>query len=125
MTASGRSPIVYAFPAIALAGVLLYFLYGAVDQLALDSQRTEARVIEKQIASGSTTYNTNVTGGRAWSDSTKKPDAYIVVLQVDGEATGAAVTPQLFESLRPGDLVRVEFQRTRLSRRIVVTDVRR
>ena len=125
MPKNGPNPLVYAFPAIALAAVLLYYLYGAVDRVGLDTERTEARVTGKQFAPGSTTYNTNVVAGRAWTQSSKNPDFYVIGLEVNGEAVGGAVTPQMYESLRPGDLVHVEFQRTRFSGQLLVTDVRR
>jgi hypothetical protein len=81
-------------------------------------------VTGKQFAAGSTTYNTNVVAGRAWTQSSKNPDAYVIGLEVNGEAAGGAVSPQLYEALKPGDIVSVEFQRTRFSKQIVVTDVR-
>ena len=125
MPDNGPSALVYAFPAMALAAVLAYFLYGAVDRLGLENRRAEARVTGKQVARGSTTYNTNVVAGRAWTQASKNSDAYVIGLEVDGQAAGGAVTPQLSESLRAGDLVRIEFQRTRFSKQIVVIDVRR
>lgn len=125
MPESAPNPLVYAFPAIALALVLLYYLYGAVDRFGLETQRTEARVTGKQLAAGSTTYNTNVVAGRAWTQSSKNPDFYVIGLDLNGEMAGGAVTPQVYESIQPGDVVRVEFQRTRFSKQILVTDVRR
>ena len=115
----------YVFPAVALAAVLLYYLYGAVDRFGLPTEQTEARVTGKQFAAGSTTYNTNVVGGRAWTQSSTNPDAHIVELDLQGVATGGVVTPELYESLRPGELVHVAFQRTRFTNQILVTDVRR
>jgi hypothetical protein len=115
----------YAIPAIALAAVALYFAYGAVDRFALATEETEARVTGKQIAGGSTTYHTTVAAGRAWSQSSTNPDTPIVLFDVQGVATGGAVSPQLYESLQPGEIVRVAFQRTRFTRQILVTDVRR
>jgi hypothetical protein len=125
MADSGPSPLVYALPALALALVAIWYAYGALDRMGLDVQRAQARVTAKQVAAGSTTYHTNTVGGRAWSQSSKNPEMYVIALDVNGEAAGGAVTPELYEALRPGDAVRVEFSRTRFSRRLVVTDVRR
>ena len=105
MPESGPSPLVYAIPAVVLAAVLLYYVYGAVDRFGLDTQRTEARVTAKQFASGSTTYNTNIVAGQALTQSSKNPDFYVIGLEVNGEPVGGAVTPQVYESLQPGDLV--------------------
>jgi hypothetical protein len=119
------NPFVYVVAAVALAAVLLYFFYGAVDRLGLETHRTVARVAGKQSAAGSTTYNTNIVAGRAWTQSSKNPDAYIVTMEIDGQPTGGAVSQELYESLQPGERVRVEYQRTRFSGQILVTDVRR
>jgi hypothetical protein len=124
MPENGPSPLVYAFPAIALALGLLYYAYGAADRLGLEVQRAEARVTGKQITPGSTTYHTNTVAGRAWTQSSKNPDWYVIGFEVNGQPAGGAVTPELYESLQPGDIVRVEYQRTRFSGRIVVTDLR-
>jgi hypothetical protein len=125
VASTGPNRLVYIFPAVALAAVALYYLYGAVDRLGLETQQAEARVTGKQFASGSTTYNTRIAGGRAWSQATENPDAYIVALEVEGEATGGAVDSQMYESLSEGDRVQVQFQRTRFSRQILITNVRR
>lgn len=125
MAPNGPNPVVYIFPAVALVAALLYFLYGAVDRLGLETRISEATVAEKQIAHGSTTYNTTTVGGRAWTRSTQNPDAHILTFEVDGEATGGAVSPELYESVNAGDRVRVRWNRTRISDRLLVTDVSR
>jgi hypothetical protein len=121
----GPSPFVYVFPAVILAAVLLYFLYGAVDRLGLETGQAEARVTGKQFAPGSTTYTTEVVGGRTVTRPHRNPEAYVVTLDVNGEATGGAVSRELYDSLQAGERVRVQFRRTRLSKRMLVTDVRR
>jgi hypothetical protein len=125
MASTGPSRLVYIFPAIAFGAVALYYLYGAVDRLGLETQRAEARVTGKQVARGSTTYNTTIAGGRAWSQAAENPDAFIVALEIEGEASGGAVDSQMYESLSEGDRVQVQFQRTRISRQILVTNVHR
>jgi hypothetical protein len=125
MPSTTTNPFVYVFPALALAAVVLYFLYGALDRLGLETQRSEARVTGKQFSRGSTTYHTNVVAGRSWTQSSQNPDAYIVSLEIDGKATIGAVSPEMYQSLQPDDRVRVEFKQTRFSNRTLVTDVRR
>jgi len=125
VASSGPNPLVYVVPAVALAGALLYYGYGAADRLGLETHHTEARVTGKQFAQGSTTYNTKIVAGRAWTEGTQNPDFHVIGLEVEGEATGGAVSPQLYESLQTGDRVQVEYQRTRFSKQILVTDVRR
>jgi hypothetical protein len=125
MPSTTANPIVYVFPALALAAVLLYFLYGALDRFGLETYRSEARVTGKHFSRGPTTYNTNIVAGRAWTQSSQNPDAYIVSLEIDGKPTIGAVSPEMYESLQPGERVRVAFQQTRFSNRTLVTDVRR
>lgn len=125
MSSNTPNRLVYVFPAVALAAVLLYYLYGAVDRLGLESRRAEALVTGKRFAPGSTTYNTKIAGGRAWTQATENPDLRVVVLEVDGESTGGTVDPQTYEALKEGDRVHATYQRTRISKRILVTDVQR
>jgi hypothetical protein len=125
MAFNNPNRLVYVFPAVAFAAVLLYYLYGAIDRFGLETHQTEARVTGKQFAPGSTTYNTRIAGGRAWSQATENPGGYVMAFEVDGEPTGGAVDSQTYESVQEGDHVHVRFQRTRFSKLIVVTDVRR
>lgn len=121
----GPNAFVYVFPAVLLLGAALYFGYGALDRAGLAARQADAVVTGKQHAAGSTTYNTNIVGGRALTQATRNPDAYIVTFVVEGEPTGGAVSRELYDSLQTGDPVHVQFRRTRLSNRIVVTTVSR
>jgi hypothetical protein len=125
MSSSTPNRLVYVFPAIAFTAVLMYYLYGAVDRLGLEVHEADARVTGKQVAHGSTTYNTRIAAGRAWTQATDNPDAYILEFVIDGEPTGGAVDPRMYEAVNQGDSVRVEFQRSRLTKRLMITDVRR
>jgi hypothetical protein len=121
----GPSPFAYVFPAVLLVAAALYFAYGAIDRVGLATQHGEAKVTGKQHTPGSTTYTTEVIGGRTMTRPNRNPDAYIVTLQLAGEATGGAVSRDLYESLQPGDQVHVSYRRTRVSKRLLVTDVKR
>ncbi len=125
MRPESPNPFVYAFPAVVLVCVLMYFLYGAVDRMGLETHQAEARVTGKQFAAGSTTYRTTVVNGRTVTQSDRNPDAYIVALDLEGVPTGGVVSPDLYESLETGERVRVQFQRTRLTKRLLDTDVSR
>ncbi len=125
MPAQGPSPLVYIFPALMLVGALLYFGYGALDRAALATKSAATVVTGKQFAKGSTTYHTVVVGNQNLVQGDQNPDAYILTFDVDGEHTIGAVSRELYDSLQPGDSVRVKFRRTRLSHRLVVTDVSR
>jgi hypothetical protein len=125
MPPQGPNPFVYIFPGLLLVAVVLYFAYGAVDRMGLETREAEALVTGKQFAAGSTTYTTEVIGGRTMTRANKNPEAFIVQLKVGDEDTGSAVAKQLYDSLESGDRVHVKVRRTRLSKRILVTDVRR
>jgi hypothetical protein len=125
MAQQGPNAFAYVFPAVLLGAVALYFVYGAVDRAALGSQQGEAQVTGKQVTPASTTYVTEAVGGRTYTKPRYNPEAYVVALKLAGEATGAAVSQQLYESLQPGDRVRVKYQRTRLTKRVLVTDLSR
>ena len=105
---------------------LLYYLYGAVDRLGLESQRDagagDGEAVRRRI--DDLQHRTSSPAGRGRRRRRIRMSTWSGSIS-NGEATGGAVTPQLYESLQPGDLVQVEFQRTRFSKQIVVTDVRR
>ncbi|HMF97683.1 MAG TPA: hypothetical protein VKE96_25465 [Vicinamibacterales bacterium] len=122
---TGPNAMTYLVPAVALVAALCFVLYSALDRYGLATEQVVARVTGKQIAAGSTTYNTNVAGGRAWTQASTNPDTLIVLLDIDGVVTGGAVTPELYASLQTGELVHVALARTRFSNRIMVSDVRR
>jgi len=125
MPPQGPSPFVYIFPALLLLGAVLYFGYGALDRAALATKSVATVVTGKEFAKGSTTYHTVVVGSQRLVQGDENPDAYILTFEVDGQPTGAAVSRNLYDSLERGDNVQVQFRRTRLSKRIVVTDVSR
>jgi hypothetical protein len=125
MTPFSANPFAYIFPAIAFAAVAVYYMYGAIDRIGLDTHAAEARVTGKQYAPGSTTYNTNVVAGRAWTQSQQNPDNYVVTLEVEGETTAGLVTKEMYESLKTDDRVHVHVRRTRISKQLQVTDVSR
>lgn len=122
MPTSGN-PFAYALPAIAVTLVVLYYLYGAVDRLGLSTQDAEGVVISKAYTPGSTTYNTNVAGGRSWVQASRNPDMYSVELQVEGETAGGLVDKKLYDVLKANDRVRLRVGRTRLTKRLIVREV--
>jgi hypothetical protein len=56
---------------------------------------------------------------------TRNPEAYVVSLRLAGETTGGVVSRELYDALTTGDRVRVSYRKTRLSKRLLVTDVKR
>jgi hypothetical protein len=125
MSAFRSNPIAYIIPAIILGAVVLYYLYGAIDRAGLSVESAEAVVTDKQMTAGSTTYSTNVAGGRAWTQSQQNPDVYAVLLRIGEERTVGVVPQETFESLGPGDRVRVKVRRTRIGHKLEVVEISR
>lgn len=125
MTPQSPSPLVYVFPALLLLAAALYFGYAMLDRSALSTETAAAVVTGKQFMKGSTTYHSTLVGNQNVVQADQRPDAYYVTFEVDGEHTGGAVSRELYDALRAGDSVEVHYRRTRLSNRIVVTDVSR
>jgi hypothetical protein len=125
MSAFKANPFAYVFPALVLLAVVGYYLYGALDRYGLETRAAQARVTGKQLTPGSTTYNTNVVAGRAWTQSTRNPGAYVVTLDIQGHPTSAYVGEELFQVLQSGDAVEVQVRRTRFSRQLQVVNVGR
>lgn len=123
MSTEAPNPLVYAIPAVLLVCAVVYFGYGTFDRAALQAWQAEAQVTGKQVTPASTTYSTVVIDGRTMLRSNTNPDQYVLSLLVDGVATGTVVKRNLFESLQTGQRVRVTVRRTRLSKRLLVTDV--
>lgn len=125
MPPQGPNPFVYIFPALLVVAAVLYFGYGALDRAAVATKSATAVVTGKQFAKGSTTYHTTMVGNQNLVQADRNPDAYVLLFDLEGEHTGGAVSRELYDALQPGDSVRVRFRRTRLSNRILVTDVSR
>jgi hypothetical protein len=125
MTAYGANHFIIPFSIIAIGAVLLYVAYAVIDRMGLEVRSADATVVSKQYNPPGTTYSTNITGGRAWTQSQQTPESYVVILQIDGEQTVGLVSKQLFESLNAGDKVKAKVRRTRITRRLEAFDVSR
>ena len=64
MTPYSANPFIYIFSVAAIGGVLLYYVYGAIDQTGLDVSTTAARVTDKQFTKSGRSYYTTIAGGR-------------------------------------------------------------
>lgn len=125
MPQRGPNPFVYLFPAAALAAVLLYFAYGVVDRAGLETSQANAVVTGKHVTPGSTMYRTSTAGGRTLTRPERNPDVYTVTFELEGVPSGGVVSREQYELLDAGAPVRVRFQRTRLSGRVLVTELSR
>jgi len=113
----------YIMPAVILGAVLIYYLYGAIDKVGLETQSINAIVTAKTHTPGSTTYVNRIAAGRSWTQAQQQQDFYAVSLNIEGEATVALVTKEKFDRLQENDRVHVTVRRTRISGKLEVVDV--
>jgi hypothetical protein len=125
MTPYSANPFIYIFTVVAIAAVLLYYLYGAIDRTGLESRPAVGIVQGKQFTEAGRSYYTTIAGGREWVQSTQTPETYAVVLTVGTERTAAVVSKELYESLQVNDSVQLAIQRTRISGKLLVGEVKR
>jgi hypothetical protein len=125
MTPFSANPFVYIFSIVAIAAVVLYFAYGAIDRVGLGVRSATAVVTGKQYNPPGRSYYTNIVAGRAWTQSQETSETYAVTVNVAGEDTVGLVSKQLFESLNPGERVNVKVRRTRITRRLEAIEVSR
>ncbi|MEJ8845043.1 hypothetical protein [Variovorax rhizosphaerae] len=126
MTPFTANPFIFIFSVVLLVAVLGYYAWGAVDHLGLTQQQASATVVDKHYNPPGETYRTTIAAGRAWTQADPTPDTHVLALDVAGqEPTVAIVGKDLYDALQPGDKVNVRMHRTRLTRRLEVTDVTR
>ena|SRR5437016_2980894 len=125
MTPYSANPFIYIFSVAAIGAVLLYYVYGAIDQAGLEVSPAVATVTDKQFTKSGRSYYTTIAGGRTWVQSKETPETYAVVLTVGNERTAGVVSKELYESLQPNDSVQVKIRRTRITGRLEVVEVTR
>jgi hypothetical protein len=113
----------YIMPALILAGVLIYYLYGAIDKVGLETQTVDAIVTSKTYTPGSTNYVNRIAGGRSWVQSQQQPDYYAISLSIDGKPTVALVSKEKYERLKENDHVRATISHTRITGNLQVIDL--
>ncbi len=113
----------YIMPAVILAAVLVYYLYGAIDQSGLETYTADAIVTSKTYTPGTTNYVNRIAAGRSWIQAQQQSDFYAISLSIEGESTVALVTKEKFDWLSENDRVQVTYRRTRISNTLRVVDV--
>lgn len=124
MNVFSANPVGFIVMGLLLLGVGLYYAWGAIDHLGLGSALLPATVTGKQINPPHDTYRTNIVAGRAYTQSDTLPETRVVTLKIGDEAGVGFVTAAQYAQLQPGDSVDVLVQRTRLTRRLQVLEVR-
>ncbi len=125
MSVYEQNPFMFYFSVAAIAAMVLFISYMAVDRLGLRSENETALVIGKQHYRGGEAPIVNIAAGRPWVQSQLQPDMYLLSLKSDNEELGAGVSQTTFDNVNPGDTVNIVKQRRRLSGISVIIDVTR
>ena len=111
------------FGALIITGVAVYFGFMALDGFSLESHEGVARVTDKEYREAGTTYTTQVIGGSTRTIPQTTGEMFILGLDIEGHATEAAVTKDMYSTVRTGDAVQVTYQRRRLTGALQVIDI--
>jgi hypothetical protein len=125
MTPFVANPFICVFSGLMLIAAIGYYAWGAIDQLGLADEQASAVVTAKNYYPPGTTYRTNIVAGRAWTMADATSDAYVLTLNLGQEPVGAIVSKTLYDVSQPGDTVQVQMHRTRLTKRLKITQVSR
>lgn len=96
-------------------GMICWLLLTPADRLAVSPTLLRTVVDSKAIIPPHTTTTVVWTGKIAVPISQSYPEAYRISLKINGEDVHASIDKQLFEEIRPGDTVVVEYEVGRLS----------
>jgi hypothetical protein len=123
MTPFAANPWVFVFSVVLIVAAVGYYAWGAVDHLALPQDERVAVVTGKQFNPPGVSYRTNIVQGRAWTQADPVAETHVLSVEIDREASVVIVDKPLFDAAQSGDRLRVKAQRTRLTRRLEVTEV--
>lgn len=113
----------WVFGLVVVVAVVLYYGFLALDSMGLPTNEGQAVVTGMEYQPPGTTYRREVIGGTARSIPHTTGEMYIVELDVDGGETATVVDREQYESLSEGDVVRVQYQRRRLTGTLQVMEV--
>ena len=108
---------------VIVAGVLIYSVFMAINNLGLQKKEGLATVVGKGYREAGRTYITQVVGKRTLTIPQTTPEMYILKLDIGGRQTEYAASRSLHNELNAGDKVRVAYQRKRITGSLQVLDV--
>jgi hypothetical protein len=124
MSFFSANPVGFITMVLLLVGVGGYYAWGAIDTAGLSTEERSAVVTGKQLNPATHTYRTTIAGGRAWTQSHTQGDTRVVTLKVGDEESVGYVDATQYQQLKAGDTVKVRVQRTRITRRLEVLEVK-
>ncbi len=125
MSVYEQNPFMFYFSVIAIAAMILYFGYMAIDRLGLQTVSETAIVIAKHYYRGGEAPVVNIVANRPWVQNQLQPDIYLLVLKSNNEEMNATVSQTTFDAVNQGDTVKILKQYRRLSGMSVIIDVTR
>jgi len=115
-TASFAAPrFVHVFAALMLIAGGLYYAFILVDAKFLPARKGIAEVTGKHYRPFEEKHELQNIGGRMQPIKIAVPEAWILTLNMGGDAADYAVARQVFESTREGDRYEIEFKRKRIT----------
>ena len=115
--------ITYILGLVILIGFGLCSLFMAIDGLGLQSQQAIATIMDREHRDAVMGQRIEIINQKPVVTPHVTDEKYILKLDIDGRQTEGAVSRNLFETVRPGEQVRVTFQERRLTGRIQVLEV--
>jgi hypothetical protein len=116
---------IYIFSIAVLVAVGIYYLYMAVDGLALQEQSGAGKVVGKDYRPPGRTYVTQVIAGRTTTLPQVTPEVYILKLDIGGKSTEYPVAKEFYNATNSGDQVRVSYKQRRITGALQVVSVSR
>ena len=110
---------------VILFSVAAYYAFLGADTLGLPELKTTAVVVGKGYRAAGTTYVTRIIENRPYVLSQATPEAYLLELKMDGQSVDAAVSRELFETIKTSDGVRVAYRKGRLTGTVRILGVER
>lgn len=116
MTAQAQpNTIMYGVGIVVIIGMIVYYLFMAVNGFGLAEETATASVTGKSYREAGQTYSTQVIDGRSYVRSQATPDAYLVHVMLNDREATAQVDRPLFDSVDEGHQVEVVYRRLRLT----------
>ena len=119
-TTSPTSIMIYVGGLI-IAGLMVYFSFMAINGIGLKEKTAVATVTGKGYRAAGKTYTTQKIGNRMMTIPHVTPEAYYLLLDVEGKHASYVVSGQMYDRVDSGDRFNVRYVRKRITGGIQVT----
>jgi hypothetical protein len=122
---SGAVSFMPVLGGIILAVAAIFFLFTAVDGMALPTHTGRAAVVGKQYRPAGKTYTREVVGNQTLNVPHATAEMFVLDLDLEGRHVQSTTHRGLHEALAAGDQVQVTYQQRRITGRLQVLSVSR